>query len=378
MAQSTQVVQTKMLDYFFSLRKLHTVRVPADRELETGALYEYECLFRPDMPMLPQSITSVVQAAIDTDRAVELDGYIVATILARIARIEAARHEAGDEPLHFAHQPDAVEPARPGLRAGRGQRAGPCRRPRSAPDHDRVHRAAVRLRRRRPAATRPGAAPARLRLRGRRRRRRLRQLRADRRAPPDASSRSTATSSTASPATTRSRRCRGVRLVRPPDRRAAARRGDRASGRPGRPDRRSASSSGRATCSGARPSSRAPPRKIEREGGPRSSRSVARGRPVPGPPHDPARAGALAYHRGHDQRPARPHPGLPRRPPLRDHRHDRSRRHAAPGRHLVHARRRRARHQQPGRPALAVEPAARPAASRSRSPTATTAIAGSG
>ncbi len=102
MAQSTQVMQTKMLDYFFSLRKLHTFAFQPIVTLETGALYEYECLFRPDMPMLPQSITSVVQAAIATDRGVELDGYILATILARIARIETARHEAGDKPFHYA------------------------------------------------------------------------------------------------------------------------------------------------------------------------------------------------------------------------------------------------------------------------------------
>jgi EAL domain-containing protein (putative c-di-GMP-specific phosphodiesterase class I) len=95
MAQSTQVVQTKMLDYFFSLRKLHGIAFQPIVTLDTGALYEYECLFRPHMPMLPQSIGNVVQAAINTDRGVELDGYIVATVLARIERIETARREAG-------------------------------------------------------------------------------------------------------------------------------------------------------------------------------------------------------------------------------------------------------------------------------------------
>jgi len=94
MAQSTQVVQTKMLDYFFSLRKLHSVVFQPIVTLETGALYEYECLFRPDMPMLQQSITSVVQAAIATDRGIELDGYILAAALERIAGIEAAARDA--------------------------------------------------------------------------------------------------------------------------------------------------------------------------------------------------------------------------------------------------------------------------------------------
>jgi len=102
MAQSTQVVQTKMLDYFFSLRKLHAMAFQPIITLATGALYEYECLFRPDMPMLPQSIASVVQAAINTDRGVELDSYIVGAALARIERIETARLETGALPHRYA------------------------------------------------------------------------------------------------------------------------------------------------------------------------------------------------------------------------------------------------------------------------------------
>ena len=47
--------------------------------------------------------------------------------------------------------------------------------------------------------------------------------------------------------------------------------------------------------------------------------------------------------------------------PLRHHRDDRSRRRPASGRHLVHGRRRRPRHQQRRRAPLADEPAARPA-----------------
>jgi EAL domain-containing protein (putative c-di-GMP-specific phosphodiesterase class I) len=102
MAQSTQVVQTKMLDYFFSLRKVHTIAYQPIVVLETGELHEYECLFRPDMPMLPQSIGSIVQAAINTDRGVELDRYIVDATLARIDRIESARRAAGEAPFHYA------------------------------------------------------------------------------------------------------------------------------------------------------------------------------------------------------------------------------------------------------------------------------------
>ena len=102
MARTTQVMQTKMLDYFFSLRTLHRVSFQPIVELTTGELFEYECLFRPEMPMLPQSITSIVQAAISTDRGLELDTHVVATILERIEIVEAAQREAGRPARHFA------------------------------------------------------------------------------------------------------------------------------------------------------------------------------------------------------------------------------------------------------------------------------------
>ena len=102
MAPSTTVVQTKMLDYFFSLRKLHRIAYQPIVDIATGELYEYECLFRPEMPMLPQSITSVVHAAINTERGVELDTYIMATVLDQVGRREAALREAGRRPRRFA------------------------------------------------------------------------------------------------------------------------------------------------------------------------------------------------------------------------------------------------------------------------------------
>jgi EAL domain-containing protein (putative c-di-GMP-specific phosphodiesterase class I) len=102
MSPSSQVVQMKTLDYFFSLRNLHQVAFQPIVELATGRLYEYECLFRPSMPMLPQSISAIVHAAIDTDRSIELDGFIVRLILARAGEIEAARRAVGDPSLRIA------------------------------------------------------------------------------------------------------------------------------------------------------------------------------------------------------------------------------------------------------------------------------------
>jgi EAL domain-containing protein (putative c-di-GMP-specific phosphodiesterase class I) len=102
MAPSTQLVQTKTLDYFFNLRNVHQIAFQPIVELDTGELYEYECLFRPNMPMLPQSITSIVHAAIDTDRSIELDSFIVKLILARAGDLEKQRREAGQPSLRLA------------------------------------------------------------------------------------------------------------------------------------------------------------------------------------------------------------------------------------------------------------------------------------
>src|SRR5213076_355969 len=118
MAQSTQVVQTKMLDYFFSLRKLHGIAYQPIVSLSTGGLHEYECLFRPNMPMLPQSITSVVQAAISTDRGVELDVYIIATILESVGRIEATARAEGRAARRFAINLTPTSLLHPAFEAG--------------------------------------------------------------------------------------------------------------------------------------------------------------------------------------------------------------------------------------------------------------------
>jgi EAL domain-containing protein (putative c-di-GMP-specific phosphodiesterase class I) len=102
MSQTTQVIQTKTLDYFFSLRKLHAVAFQPIVELATGELHEYECLFRPNMPMLPQSIGSIVQAAIDTGRSIELDLFLISTILERTGALEQRRRATGAPSLRVA------------------------------------------------------------------------------------------------------------------------------------------------------------------------------------------------------------------------------------------------------------------------------------
>lgn len=102
MAQTTQVIQTKTLDYFFSLRNLHGVAYQPIVDLDSGTLHEYECLFRPHMPMLPQSIAGIVQAAIDTGRMIELDVFLISTILGRAGAVDRQRRASDLPPLLFA------------------------------------------------------------------------------------------------------------------------------------------------------------------------------------------------------------------------------------------------------------------------------------
>jgi EAL domain-containing protein (putative c-di-GMP-specific phosphodiesterase class I) len=102
MAQSSQVVQTKLLDYFFALKNVHAIAYQPIVELETGDLVEYECLFRPQIPGLQTSITNIVDAAIATERTIELDKFIVRSILDRVGSLQAARRADGVQPLHLA------------------------------------------------------------------------------------------------------------------------------------------------------------------------------------------------------------------------------------------------------------------------------------
>jgi EAL domain-containing protein (putative c-di-GMP-specific phosphodiesterase class I) len=100
MAQTTVVAQTKVLDHFFVLRNRHGVAFQPIVELATGVAHDYECLYRPDIPTLPTSIGAIVQAAIDTDRSIELDTFIVGHILGRIATLQGARD--GEPRMRFA------------------------------------------------------------------------------------------------------------------------------------------------------------------------------------------------------------------------------------------------------------------------------------
>lgn len=87
MARSAEVLKTKLLDHFFALRHSHGVAFQPIVELESGRVLEYECLFRPHLPTVGASIGAVVQAAIDTNRAAELDEFVLQAVLARLEAV---------------------------------------------------------------------------------------------------------------------------------------------------------------------------------------------------------------------------------------------------------------------------------------------------
>ena len=99
MSQTVHEIQSKLLNLFFAIRT-HEVYFQPIVEIATGELHEYECLFRPKMPRHPASITSVVEAAIATGRAIELDTFIVRQILERIGSLIS--NNAVPEGIHFA------------------------------------------------------------------------------------------------------------------------------------------------------------------------------------------------------------------------------------------------------------------------------------
>ena len=112
MAQSTQVVQTKMLDYFFSLRKLHTFAFQPIVTLATG---------RAVRVRVPLPAADADAAAVDQLGGPGGDQHRPrrrARHLHRGHRARAHRPARGDRSggRHAAaplrHQPDAVQPAR--------------------------------------------------------------------------------------------------------------------------------------------------------------------------------------------------------------------------------------------------------------------------
>jgi EAL domain-containing protein (putative c-di-GMP-specific phosphodiesterase class I) len=87
MDETPEIAKRKVLDYFFALKENHHVEFQPIVDLRTMQSHEWECLFRPHMPMLPQTISSIVDAALVAKRPVDFDMFVVEATLARIAEV---------------------------------------------------------------------------------------------------------------------------------------------------------------------------------------------------------------------------------------------------------------------------------------------------
>lgn len=87
MDETPEIAKRKILDYFFSLKANHHVEFQPIVDLRTMQAHEWECLFRPQMPMQPQSISSIVDAALVAKRPVDFDMFVVEATLARISEV---------------------------------------------------------------------------------------------------------------------------------------------------------------------------------------------------------------------------------------------------------------------------------------------------
>jgi EAL domain-containing protein (putative c-di-GMP-specific phosphodiesterase class I) len=87
MDETPEIAKRKILDYFFALKANHHVEFQPIVDLNTMQAHEWECLFRPHMPMLPQSISAIVDAALASKRPVDFDMFVVDATLTRIAEI---------------------------------------------------------------------------------------------------------------------------------------------------------------------------------------------------------------------------------------------------------------------------------------------------
>jgi EAL domain-containing protein (putative c-di-GMP-specific phosphodiesterase class I) len=99
MDETPEIAKRKVLDYFFALKENHHVEFQPIVDLQTMQAHEWECLFRPHMPMLPLSISSVVDAALTAKRPVDFDMFVVEATLARIA--EVARQQPSGRRMRF-------------------------------------------------------------------------------------------------------------------------------------------------------------------------------------------------------------------------------------------------------------------------------------
>jgi len=91
--ETPEMAKRRVLDYFFAVKGDHHVEFQPIVELHTMQAQEWECLFRPLMPMPEQSIGAIVEAALVGRRAVDFDMFVVEATLDRIAQVTTSAPE---------------------------------------------------------------------------------------------------------------------------------------------------------------------------------------------------------------------------------------------------------------------------------------------
>ena len=86
LGEPPEIASRKLLSIFFSSAGHHVEFQPIV-DLTTLRAGEWECLFRPSPTVPHQSISAVVDAAIRSNRPLELDNFVVDVTLARVAQV---------------------------------------------------------------------------------------------------------------------------------------------------------------------------------------------------------------------------------------------------------------------------------------------------
>jgi EAL domain-containing protein (putative c-di-GMP-specific phosphodiesterase class I) len=91
--ETPEMAKRRLLDYFFAVKGEHRVEFQPIVDLRTMRAHEWECLFRPQMPLHQHSIAAIVDAAVVGRRPVDFDLFVVDDTLARIAEVAASGPE---------------------------------------------------------------------------------------------------------------------------------------------------------------------------------------------------------------------------------------------------------------------------------------------
>ncbi len=86
MGETPEITSRKLMSLFFACHEHHVEFQPI-ADLSTLKAHEWECLFRLSPGMGSKTISDIVEAALKSDRPVDLDNFVVEATLARIAQV---------------------------------------------------------------------------------------------------------------------------------------------------------------------------------------------------------------------------------------------------------------------------------------------------